>query len=193
MRKLAQVLRRAGLVLTLLFAVGGMLFASGYAVDDPGGWQAAAIIAAMVVPLAWLTRDAVRVPQRATVEVMVGIGLLVVLALAEVVVNVEAPVLPVAALVLAVPAAVLGQRNARHGGELLLLVAAAPLLSVLAQVLDRSGEGPPLGAALGGSTGAVVLPLVALGVLFLVAAAVDRQHPSDEYVLPTPAGTGRHR
>lgn len=60
MRNLARVLRIVGLVLISLFAAFGILFAAGYAFEDPGGWQGAAIVACMVVPLAvltWLARS----------------------------------------------------------------------------------------------------------------------------------------
>jgi hypothetical protein len=36
-----------------------------------------------------------------------------------------------------------------------------------------AGDGPALGAALGGSTGAAAVPVVIIGGLFLVAASVD--------------------
>jgi len=49
-------------------------------------------------------------------------------------------------------------------------VGAANLADVFAKMLG-AGDGPPLDAALGGSSGAV--PVVIIGGLFLVAASVD--------------------
>lgn len=194
MRNLARVLRIVGLVLTSLFATFGILFAAGYAFEDPGGWQGVALFACMVVPLAALTWLARRHPAAGLRWVMVGAVLLLAWAVLEVFVDVvDAPVLPMATLVLSVPAAVLGLRNARRGGELLLLIAAAPVVSVLARVLGER-EGPPLGAALGGSTGVVVLPLLLFAGIFLVAAAVEPRHPagsSDDSVTRSPSGAAR--
>lgn len=194
MRNLARVLRIVGLVLTSLFAAFGILFAAGYAFEDPGGWQGAALFACMVVPLAALTWLARRHPAAGLRWVMVGAVLLLAWAVLEVFVDVvDAPVLPMATLVLSVPAGVLGLRNARRGGELLLLIAAAPVVSVLARVLGER-EGPPLGAALGGSTGVVVLPLLLFAGIFLVAAAVEPRHPagsSDDSVTRSPSGAAR--
>jgi hypothetical protein len=194
MRNLARVLRMVGLVLTSLFAGFGILFAAGYGFEDPGGWQGVALFACMVVPLAVLTWLARSHPAAGLRWVLVGAGLLVAWAVLEMVVDlVEAPVLPIAALVLSVPAAVLGLRDARRGAELLLLIAVAPVVSVLARVLGER-EGPPLGAALGGSTGVVVLPLLLFAAVFLVAAAVEPRHPagtSDDSVTRSPSGAAR--
>lgn len=194
MRNLARVLRIVGLVLTSLFAAFGILFAAGYAFEDPGGWQGVALFACMVVPLAvltWLSRSH---PAAGLRWVLVGAVLLLAWAVLELFVDlVDAPVLPMATLVLSVPAAVLGLRNARRGGELLLLIVAAPVVSVLARVLGER-EGPPLGAALGGSTGVVVLPLLLFAGIFLVAAAVEPRHPagsSDDSVTRSPSGAAR--
>ena len=194
MRNLARVLRIVGLVLTSLFAAFGILFAAGYAFEDPGGWQGVAIFACMVVPLAVLTWLARSRPVAGLRWVLVGAVLLLVWAVLELFVDiVEAPALPMAALVLSVPAAVLGLRNARRGAELLLLIVAAPVVSVLARVLGER-EGPPLGAALGGSTGVVVLPLLLFAGIFLVAAAVEPRHPADssgDSVTRSPSGAAR--
>ncbi len=181
MRNTARVLRIVGVVLTSVFAVFGILFAAGYAFEDPGGWRGVAIFASMVVPLAVLTWAARTRPDAALRWVLAGVVLVFAYAMAEVFVDlVDAPMLPMAALVLSVPAAVLGLRNARRGGELLLLIAAGPVLSVLANVFGRGGEGPPLGSALGGSTGVVVLPLLVFAGIFLLASVIDPQRASTE-------------
>ncbi len=192
MRTLAPALRKLAFGLTVLFAAGGLLFASGYILEDPGGWLAALVIAALVVPLAWLSVMAHRSPDRALAWLLLGVGLLFAYTVAGFFVQVVGgPVVPLVALVLAVPAAVIGLEDARRGGELLLLVAAAPLLTVALHVLGRDGEGPPLGAALGGSTGVVVLPLLLFAGLFLVAAAAG--HGSAGARPTTPAGSAGQR
>ena len=194
MRTLAPALRKFAFSLTVLFAAGGILFASGYVIEDPGGWLAVLVIAALVVPLAGLAVMAHRSPDRALSWLLVGIGLLVAYMVAGFFVQlIEAPVVPVATLVLAVPAAVIGLGNARRAAELLLLLAAGPLLTVVVRVLGGGdGEGPPLGAALGGSTGVVVLPLLLFAGLFLVAAAAEGHRPADARP-GTPAGSPGRR
>lgn len=180
MRKLAHVLRIAGVVLTSLFAGLGILFAAGYAFEDPGGWQGVALFALAVVPLGVLTWAARKHPVVALRWVLAGVVLLFALPLVQRLVDLDMPLLPQAALVLSVPAAVLGLRNARRGGELLLLIAASPAISMILRLVASrgpEGEGPSLGDALGWSTGVVVLPLLFFAALFLLAAALDPQRP----------------
>jgi hypothetical protein len=84
-------------------------------------------------------------------------------------------VLPLATLVLALPIAVLGQRQAQRAGELLLVLAAVPFVAVLVELAAGGGDGPGLGGGLGTSTGVVVIPLALFGVLFLLAGATERR------------------
>ena len=177
MRTLGAVLRRTACGLTVLFSFLGIVFAIGYIVEDPGGGTAVALIAAMVLPLAWLMVVAIRSPRRAVTLISIGVALLAGYALITLAVRlVEGPVVPLAALVLAAPTAVVGLRQPRQAGRLLLLVAVLPLLSIVTNVLIRGADGPHgPGAALGGSTGVVVVPLLMLAVMFLLAARVDPQ------------------
>lgn len=171
----ATVLGRVGLVLTALFALGGLAFALGYAFDDPGGWAAVLLVAAVVLPVAALTVLALRDAPLAAKVLTVAVVLFVVWGVVSRFVDIEMPTIPVVAMMLALPIAVVGQRDATRAGELLLIVAAVPLLLVIARLVRESGpEGPGLGALLGGSTGAVVVPLAGLAVLFLVAGAMGR-------------------
>ena len=193
MRTLAPALRKLAFGLTVLFAAGGILFASGYIIEDPGGWRAALVITALVVPLAGLAVMARRSPDRALSWLLVGVGLLFAYTVAGFFARlIEAPLVPIMTLILAVPAAVIGLKNARRAGELLLLLAATPLLTVVVRVLGGDGEGPPLGAALGGSTGVVVLPLLLFAGLFLLAAVVEGHRPTDARPA-TPAGSAGRR
>ena len=190
-RTLAAVLRRAACALTVLFSVLGLTFASGYIVEDPGGGVAVALIAAMVLPSAWLTVVAVRSPRRVVTLISIGVALLAGYALISLAVHLlEGPVVPLAALVLAVPIAVMGLCQPRAAGRLLLLLAAVPLLSIVTNLLIRGANGPHgPGAALGGSTGVVVVPLVMLAVMFLLAARLDPQFRDRSDVPVHPRGT----
>jgi hypothetical protein len=79
------------------------------------------------------------------------------------------PVGSIAVFAVAVALSFLGLHRPMRAGWLLLLVGAANLAGVFAKVLEPAG-GAPLGAALGGSSGAIAVPVVVIGGLFLVAA-----------------------
>ncbi|GAA2747656.1 hypothetical protein GCM10009868_38050 [Terrabacter aerolatus] len=176
MRTVSVVLRRTALVLTAVFACGGLLFALGYAFEDPGGGRAVLLAAVVVVPLAALTALAALRRRPALRVLAVAVGLYAVWGVVALFVDlVDAPDLPMIALVLALPLAVVGLTYALRAGVLLVVVAAVPLLSVVSILMRESdGEGPGLGDLLGGSTGVVVVPLLVLAGLFLLAGALDR-------------------
>lgn len=176
MKTIPTILRRVTLVLTLLFALGGLLFALGYAFDDPGGWAAVLLTAAIVVPLAGLVLLAVRMPEWAFTVLTVAVGLFAAWALVSLFVDLfEAPDIPVIALILIAPIAILGQRDALRAGGLMLAVAAVPFVLTLVRMVRESGvEGPGLGDLLGGSTGAVIVPIAVLAVLLLTAGVLER-------------------
>jgi hypothetical protein len=78
------------------------------------------------------------------------------------------PVGSIAVFAVAVALGFLGlRRTARAGMLLLLLVGAANLAGVFATMLER--DGAPLGAALSGFSGAVAIPVLVVGALFLLA------------------------
>jgi hypothetical protein len=182
MSTVATVIRRAALVLTALFAVGGVLFALGYAFEDLPIGSALLITAATVVPLAGLTILAMLKPEVARVVLTVGVGLFAVYAVLDLFVEFgDVPDIPIIALVLALPIAVMGQRHDLWAGALLLALAAFPFLQVLVRMFSEDAvDRPGLGALLGGSTGVVVVPLAVLGTLFLVAGGLGRQTPVPE-------------
>ena len=178
MRDVAKFIRRLALTVTALFAGFGILFASGYIFEDPGGWAAALIFAAMVVPLVGLTVAAVRKPEPTLQVVTAGVALVIVYGVIGLFVDlIEGPDLPLVALVLSVPIAVIGQRQAKRAGELLLVLAAVPFALLLIQRVVRE-DGAPLDAALGGSSGVIVIPLAVFGALFLLAWAIERSAPA---------------
>lgn len=173
----AKILSRLALVLTALFSALGLLFALGYAWEDPGGWPAVLITAAIMLPLGGLTWLAADAPRAGSWALQIGIALYAVWALlSQFVPLVEAPVIPVFALILAVPTAVLGLREPLRAGLLMLSLAVVPFVCVLIRVARESGpEGPSLGALLGTSTGVLVVPLAVLAALILTTAALDHR------------------
>lgn len=177
MSPVSTLLRRIALALTALFAVGGLLFALGYAWDDPGGWRALLLTLATAVPLVGLTWLAF---SRTELAWKVMLGLVVLFAAYAVVTTMfvqpaDVPDIPAVALILALPVAVIGQKHALRAGLLMLGVVVVPLFEMIVRMV-RDTSRPPFVDLLGGSTGAVVMPLVALAALFLVAAAVDGHH-----------------
>ena len=176
MKTVSTILRRTALVLTAIFTCGGLLFALGYAFEDLGGGTAVLLAAAVAVPLAALTVLAsVRRPLALRVLAL-AVGLYAVWGVITLFVNlVDAPDLPMIALILALPIAVVGLTYALRAGVLLVVVAAVPFLSVVSILVRTPGvEGPRLGDLLGGSTGVVVVPLLVLAGLFLLAGVLDR-------------------
>ena len=178
---LATILRRFALALTSLFVVGGLLFALGHAFEDPGGWTAGIIAAAVVVPLVGLIVLAARSAPLALKVLTAAVVGFAVWGLVTLFVDVDAPTVPVISLVLALPIAVLGQRYATRAGELLIAVVAVPLLLLVVRLFtERGAEGPALQDALGTSTGVVVVPLVVLALLFLAAGVARGHGPAPE-------------
>lgn len=175
MTTFAPTLRRIALVLTALFALGGSLFALGYAWEDLSVWAALLMTLAVVVPMAGLTWLAARNPELALRVLAALVGLFGIYAIVGIFVDFfEAPDLPVIALVLALPIAVLGLWRPLHAGLMLLALAAFPLIQVLSRMLGEPGpDGPGFGALLGGSTGVVVIPFAVLGLLFLAGRSGD--------------------
>lgn len=176
MTSLSSVLRRTTLVLTSLFVAGGLLFALGYAFEDPGGVVAVLLAVGVVVPLVALTVLAVSRRGLALRVLAVAFVLYAAWGVVNAFVDVvEAPDVPVLALMLALPIAVVGLTYPLPAGGLMLAVAAVPFLSVVSRLARESGAGGPgLGDLLGGSTGVVVVPLVVLAVLLLAAGGLDR-------------------
>ena len=193
---MARFLRLAAVTLTALFVAGGLLFAIGSAWDDPGGWTALLVTLAIVVPLVVLTVLAAQDAELGFLVLAGAVGLFAAWMVLTLFVEVgEGPHLPVIALLLALPSAVLGRRHPGRAGGLLLALAAVPFADVLVRWFgERGAEGPGLLAILGGSTGAVVVPLAVLAVLFLVAGAAghdNRGVPAGPQVKP-PARSPQH-
>jgi hypothetical protein len=168
----ARFLQRSGLVLMAVFTIVGALWIAAEAFDDPGGWQAAGMTAAWLVPLIGLSLVAWYRDAWATVVLTVlttsAIGLNVwVIADPEwwrSFENDHGPVRAITSFALAAPVAVHGRTRPLPSGVLLLALAVLPM------VMSAVG-----GVAGLGSLSVVSLPILATGVLYLSAAAITRR------------------
>lgn len=192
MTGVAKVLGYVAFGLMALFGLLGGLFVAGYAFEDPGGWVAVAMTAAWVVPLAALAGFGLLRPEQAG-PLFVGVTAVVcAFTLADAVFGVIprdawGPVAAVTVFALGVALAFLGLHRAGLAGLLMLVTAFTQLAATVVAVAVRShGPGPGPGALLGGSSGVVVLPLVVVGVMFLVAAALAREPLTPEQKPPVP-------
>jgi hypothetical protein len=181
---LSRVVRRV--------AVGGMLvvggffilFAVGYAMEDPGGLAGAALSAAMILPAVALSWVAWRRP---TVGARIVVPLVALAAAAWVVLpfasetlrdffNRAGPVFAIATAVVVVATAALGFHRSRLAGWLLVGLAVLNGAGVFLEDVVRGGGGPgPLGL-LGTSGGVLVVPTLIAGVLLVLADRLEHHH-----------------
>lgn len=159
--------------LMTLFALLGGLFAAGYAVTDLDGGTAALLIASYAVPAVGLSILALLRPGAAgPVLVALTVVVLVVNDIDAVVHLIPrdtwGPVGVVSALMLAAAVGFLGLHRPTLAGWLLIALAVGQFVAAVMPRL-RGDEGMPISAALTGSSGVVVVPLLVIGVLFLVA------------------------
>ncbi|EWT02102.1 hypothetical protein N865_07045 [Intrasporangium oryzae NRRL B-24470] len=176
MWKQAPGLTRAAFVWVVGFGVLATVWYVAEVIRDPGGVAGGLLSAAVVAAIVLLTLVVLRLPD-ASGRILDG-AVVVVVALAVLgaftsVTTGWGPGTAVAAFVVAVPIAFLGLREPRHAAILLLVAGVAPLLERVGRALSQ-GEGPVL-HGIGGSAGAVALPLIVGGVLFLLAGRVDRR------------------
>ena len=173
----APVMVRAAFVLMMIYGAFAIVWVVGELLTDPGGPAGISISLSVVVAVVVLSLLAVRLPRLAPTLLGVAVALLLVFAVVEAMVSVvprgsesvargPGPVVAIAALVIAVPLAFLGLRSARLGGWLLVAAGMAPVVEIVARVV-RGGGG---GLHLGGSSGVVALPLILVGLLFLLGA-----------------------
>jgi hypothetical protein len=170
----SKVIRYVAFGLAVLYGVLGGVFVIGETFADPGGAAAAGLVAAWLVPLVALVVLVVLRPDRAAaVLVWVTGGVVVLVLLAGTLVDPRAlagPIGPIAVFALALPLAFLGVHTPRLAG--LLLVGAAAAL-IVAALLAAAVHGHRTG--IGGSTAAVVLPVLGIGGLFLLAGALEHR------------------
>lgn len=194
----ARVFRWTAFILALLMGAVGGLFTAGYAFEDPGGWAAVGLTAAWLLPLAVLSVLALWRPDVAG-PVIAGLILLLFLvgvgdAVLGGLLRRLGPVGGVSLLVVAVALGFLGLKRSRMAGLLLVSAAVLQMIGVAVGFLMAprvAGEGPGVGALLGGSSGVLVVPVLVLGLLFLVAASAGGERLSfrrDRPVAPGSAG-----
>jgi hypothetical protein len=159
--------------------LGGM-FVAGSAFMDPGGWVAVALTALWVLPTAGLSILTLRRPitaGRTLVWVTAGVLLL---SLADAALDIVprddwGPVAAIAVFALLLPLGVLGLHQARRVGLLMVVAGLAQLVATMIATAVHADGGPAV--RLNGSSGAVVLPLLIVGVLFLLAGSLERESP----------------
>jgi hypothetical protein len=178
---LSKVVRYVAFTLMALFGLLGTMFVAGYAFEDPGGWAAAAMTAAWVVPMVGLSVFALRRPEAAE-PVLVGVtaaaGLFAVLdeTLGIIPRDDWGPVTAIVVFGVGVVLAFLGLHRAKIAGVLMTGLALVQLLAIIAGVaIHETGDGPGPGALLGGSSGVVVLPLLVIGGLFVLAGSMEHE------------------
>ncbi|WP_146192403.1 hypothetical protein [Cellulomonas sp. WB94] len=172
---------RAAFVLMMIYGAFAIVWVVGELLTDPGGAAGISISLSVVVAVVVLSMVAVRLPRLAPTLMGAAVALLLVFAVVDAMVTViprgaeavagsPGPVVAIAALVIAVPLAFLGLRSARAGGWLLVAAGIAPVVEIVARVVRGAGGG----LHLGGSSGVVALPLILVGLLFLLGATSGR-------------------
>ena len=178
---LSKILRYVAFTLMALFGLLGTMFGAGYEFEDPGGWAAAAMTAAWVVPMVGLAVFALRRPEAAEpvlIGVTVAVGLFAVLdeTLGIIPSDDWGPVTAIVVFGVGVVVAFLGLHRAKIAGMLLTGLALTQLLAtIVGFAISETGDGAGPGAMLGGSSGVVVLPLLVIGGLFLLAGSMDHE------------------
>jgi hypothetical protein len=173
MTSAAKILRYIAFGLMALFAVFGGAFVIGETLMDPGGVPAVLLSLSWVVPMVALAVYALRRPETATTVLTVVAALVASFVVLDAAFDIVprdeiGPVGSITVFAVAVALGFLGLHRPAPAGWLLLLVGAANLAGVFARMLDRGD-----GATLGGSAGAVAVPVLIIGGLFLLAAALE--------------------
>ncbi|HEX6247957.1 MAG TPA: hypothetical protein VFZ64_08820 [Nocardioidaceae bacterium] len=178
----AKAVRYTAFTLMTLFGLLGGLFVAGYAFEDPGGWTAVLMTAAWVVPMVGLSVLALLRAERAALVLVGATAVVIAFSLADSAFGIIprddwGPVTAVAVLALGVTLAFLGLHRAALAGVLMIVTALGQLAATaLGYAVHGVGEGGPgLGAMLGGSSGVVVLPILLVGILFMVAASLGHE------------------
>lgn len=170
-RKRAVILRRAGAGLVGFSSAFFAVFLAGETLGDPGGWEAAGLIAAWLVPVVALGLLAWRRPRWAVP--VLGILTLAVAALSlwwaldpalRSLENRVGPLTAVAMLIVTIPLSILGWRRTVDAGIMLLTLGAAPALFSMLRV---GGGGPPRMVFL-----VLGSPAIIGGALYLLSASV---------------------
>jgi hypothetical protein len=179
----ARIIRYFAFSSMVLFTVVASLFTAGYAMDDPGGWQGIASVAAWLVPMVLLAVVAWRWPAQAVPVLGAATVAVVLLALWAFIAGPDwgavedriGPVRAVAAFAVAGPLAVLGLKRAVAAGWALVALGLAP-----AVLSARVGPGS--------SPVLVVTTFVTLaGLLYLLSSRFDRPRAGSRHTAPNRA------
>ncbi|HEX5995538.1 MAG TPA: hypothetical protein VFY84_10390 [Jiangellales bacterium] len=184
MRRAGRVLRYVAFGVGALFGLFGGMFIAGNAFADPGGWPAAGMTALWAIPLVGICTFALLRPAAAGPVLIALTGMVAVFTIADSAFGIIprddwGPVAAIAVFALAVALAFLGLRRARLAGLLMVLAGLAQLTATLMGIAIEATDGPGPDAALGGSSGAVVVPLLVLGALFLLAGVLEDRDQGD--------------
>ena len=177
----SKTLRYVAFTFMALFGLFGGMFVAGSAFDDPGGWAAVGMTALWVIPLVALSVFAFRQPEAAGPVFVAATALVVLFTLADSAFGIIprddwGPIAAVAVFALGVALAFLGLHRPALAGMLMVAAGLAQLVATVIGVAVReTGDGPGPGSMLGGSSGVVVLPILVVGVLFLIAGSLDRE------------------
>lgn len=181
MRTTSRVLRVLTGALLILLALGGGLFAVGYAVSDLPLAAVILGIAAWVLAaggLGWLALRRTDAAVPTLLALSVAIAALAVLDgrfdLFDR--DTTGPVMTIVILGALVPLALLGLRRATEAGLMLLVLGVTQLLG--SGLLHSRGDGIMWQAVLSGSSGIVVLPILVGALLLLLAGRLDHEHVS---------------
>ena len=178
MRRVGQSLRYVAFTAMAVVGLLGGMFIAGNTFADPGGWQAAAVTALWTIPMVALSvhaslRPAAAGPVLAGATGMVAVFTVVDSAFGVVPRDDWGPVAAVAVFAVAVALAFLGLHRPRLAGLLMILAGIAQLTATLIGVVIEAADGAGPGAAFGGSSGVIVLPLLVIGGLFLLAGSLQ--------------------
>jgi hypothetical protein len=176
----AKVLRYVAFTLMTLFGVLGGLFVAGYAFEDLSTWVAVASTAAWAAPMVALSVVAVRFPTRAAPWLAGLTGAVAVLTLLDAafqLVDRDAlgPAVGITVFALAVSLGFLGLRRSTLAGALLLVLGVAQLAATAIGFVSEwaEGGGPSLADMLTTSSGVIVVPMLVVGLLFLLAGGLS--------------------
>src|SRR5512139_349132 len=177
----ASVLRYVAFTFMALFGLLGGLFVAGYAFEDPGGWAAVGMTALWVVPVVGMSVLALLRPEAAAPVFVAATALVAVFTFADSAFGIiprddVGPVAAITVFALVVALAFLGLRRPGLAGLLMIVAALSQLVATVVGVaVHDGGEGPGMGAMLGGSSGVVVLPALIVGALFLIAGTMTHE------------------
>lgn len=175
MARMPRILRYGAFAAMVLFGLLGAAFVAGETFDDPGGWAAVGMTAAWLLPLACLSALAVRRPAAAGPVFVVITALASLFTVADSALDIVprdelGPVAAIVMFALGVSLAFLGLRRPLLAGFLMVVGGLAQLAANLIVVAVRAtGDAPGPGSVLGGSSGVVIVPLLVVGLMFVLA------------------------